>query len=677
MNSYRHLERKSKPFYLSLFHADVYSTLYMCSGNSSQDASDYAPVWSPPVQLQKRYIELTDSVTYTLFFPLELTSKDYVRRILDLITIGIRSQVHSISRDFGLASIEAKNQRDLYYLLRQILGYSDTDSSKRQLHQRKFEEALKIRNKSKLFYSAEYLYQTRVEFFQYRPDRSFLEDMNSLFEAARNVLECFGKTASKALMLLDKLQKQYQIHRVFKERRINASNWCIDEEEIADDFMMDEDEEDADSISTNSLQPPNSQNEHKSSIATSTSSSSGMRPLTIDTMNLTSTNRQSTPRMSQTTQGNNTPRISGTPRTTNSTLSFSKSSHDIYDNEQVNRRDNLSSTIVNSENKNTPISSSTIAWSDSWSADLIVEQGERLLMVLSHWQKPSNLFHIRILSRLLFLCKEIEIVKTFAVKKQDYTEANQLTELLKDLHQMIHQDPPLSPVHDTSLVLSQDLLRYDINSMNRIDYLQAFIAFVETFLASLWIQEEQATKRQAFMIAEQCNTLATKLCQQKDALKEVIQPRYTIDTKQQCVTLQGLMDAMTHQRDRKEQQQLQQPQEIPFFPPPPPTNPFSKQSARERLLLHVFEDGYSFLCLALYSEQPHFLTTFLSPTWLNMSKNDRHIMHTLIHSPIWSKKYNLLKALLQPFPSWKKIGFPISLFSRNTQDVDMILLLLE
>ncbi len=57
-----------------------------------------------------------------LFFPLELTNKDYIRRILDTVGHGIRERVLQITRDKRLAPINEDNDHDVYYLLKQLLG---------------------------------------------------------------------------------------------------------------------------------------------------------------------------------------------------------------------------------------------------------------------------------------------------------------------------------------------------------------------------------------------------------------------------------------------------------------------------------------------------------------------------------------------------------------------------
>ena len=69
-----------------------------------------------------------DRSSYELFFPLEMTNKDYMRRILDIVAIGIQGPVVEITNHFTrtnppqLEPIEGHHNGDVYYLLKQILG---------------------------------------------------------------------------------------------------------------------------------------------------------------------------------------------------------------------------------------------------------------------------------------------------------------------------------------------------------------------------------------------------------------------------------------------------------------------------------------------------------------------------------------------------------------------------
>ena len=57
--------------------------------------------WEPDQgrQLQRRDIVLSASEQYTLFFPLELTNKDYLRRIFETVAQGIKDRTVQISED--------------------------------------------------------------------------------------------------------------------------------------------------------------------------------------------------------------------------------------------------------------------------------------------------------------------------------------------------------------------------------------------------------------------------------------------------------------------------------------------------------------------------------------------------------------------------------------------------
>ena len=89
-----------------------------------------ADVWEPPRELQRIDVPVPESTGYTLFFPIELTNKDYLRRVLDIVAQGVQGTVKRMIGRHGarLGPIGSQKQKggkaqydfnttcDLYYL---------------------------------------------------------------------------------------------------------------------------------------------------------------------------------------------------------------------------------------------------------------------------------------------------------------------------------------------------------------------------------------------------------------------------------------------------------------------------------------------------------------------------------------------------------------------------------
>ena len=82
--------------------------------------------WEPPPGFQKCSVEVSPTEKYELFFPLELTNKDYLRRIFETASYGIRDPIvrvtelkiliKSYATDYGDSS------NDLMYLLKRLIA---------------------------------------------------------------------------------------------------------------------------------------------------------------------------------------------------------------------------------------------------------------------------------------------------------------------------------------------------------------------------------------------------------------------------------------------------------------------------------------------------------------------------------------------------------------------------
>jgi hypothetical protein len=85
--------------------------------------------WIPPEELQRIDVPIPEGATYTLFFPIELTNKDYLRRIFDIVAMGIQGTVRRMIGKYrsGIGPIGSKQEPynftktcDLYYLTKHI-----------------------------------------------------------------------------------------------------------------------------------------------------------------------------------------------------------------------------------------------------------------------------------------------------------------------------------------------------------------------------------------------------------------------------------------------------------------------------------------------------------------------------------------------------------------------------
>ena len=139
--------------------------------------------WKPPPAFQRRDLEGADGQSYTLFFPLELTNKDYLRRIFEVVARGISTSVVRITQEKHLEVYYSKGGRDssqdLYYLLKQILAPDKRDD--KQLAHRMAYLATTTSHITALTDSAEHLLEKRNAIFHLVRDSSRLADLNLSF----------------------------------------------------------------------------------------------------------------------------------------------------------------------------------------------------------------------------------------------------------------------------------------------------------------------------------------------------------------------------------------------------------------------------------------------------------------------------------------------------------------
>ena len=144
-------------------------------------------VWTPPTEVLQRI--QVDS--YSLFFPLELTNKDYMRRVLDIVAIGIRDRVISITADRRLPPLSSDNDSDVYYLLKQLLGgegfQKPENAAATQTQRSVFADALGAPNAQQMSNAAKYLYEMRNRLAHMVGESSRLTLLTVMFDCARDL----------------------------------------------------------------------------------------------------------------------------------------------------------------------------------------------------------------------------------------------------------------------------------------------------------------------------------------------------------------------------------------------------------------------------------------------------------------------------------------------------------
>jgi hypothetical protein len=136
----------------------------------------------PPEKLKRCHIIDSNESNYILLFPLELTNKDYARRVLDTVANGISEQVLVIAK-CAVGKVEPfpvdKNQFDLFYLLSAMKGYST----------KVYVKALRCHGAFSLLES---LLRYRNSLFHMEKGINAREDVSSVIKAAKVLLECFS-----------------------------------------------------------------------------------------------------------------------------------------------------------------------------------------------------------------------------------------------------------------------------------------------------------------------------------------------------------------------------------------------------------------------------------------------------------------------------------------------------
>jgi len=181
--------------------------------------------WEPHVDHQRRNLKTDD---FTLFFPFELTNKDYLKRIFDIVARGIRDPIVLKTEQKGIPNLCVDLSYDVYYLLKHLLEHQTA----------LLPPSMQVQN---LIESAKFIFNCRKALFHFDRDSARLCNLRSSFNAARELLKISGARALSISTELDALEQQYNAHKVYKENRMRKFGWswgsdnAVDEDDATDD----------------------------------------------------------------------------------------------------------------------------------------------------------------------------------------------------------------------------------------------------------------------------------------------------------------------------------------------------------------------------------------------------------------------------------------------------------
>ena len=190
------------------------------SGYSSREEV----VWEPPNPSLKKL----DANGHTTYFPLELGEKDYKRRILDIVTSGIKDVTIDIAQNGDLKPIPFGQEGNIYFILSTILGgegwgttesFAETDRAKRL-----FSDQLNV-DSGKLTRATRRLLDSFSKLADGEKDENRLTGDRTMFDNASELLECFGPSAAIARSNINLLAEQYESHCAFHDSRMKNLGW--------------------------------------------------------------------------------------------------------------------------------------------------------------------------------------------------------------------------------------------------------------------------------------------------------------------------------------------------------------------------------------------------------------------------------------------------------------------
>jgi len=185
--------------------------------------------WELRVEHQWREIKLSET---ELLSPFEITKKDYLRRIFEVVARGIQGPIMCITEQKGLINLYGDSSHDVYYLLKQIVAES-LEPAARLAHQTALlPPGVHVQS---LIESAKFILDRRNEMFHWERDSGArLTNLRGSFTAARELLKVFGAPASHASAMLNSLELQYDAHQDFKEKRMLKFGCSLRSDDVAD-----------------------------------------------------------------------------------------------------------------------------------------------------------------------------------------------------------------------------------------------------------------------------------------------------------------------------------------------------------------------------------------------------------------------------------------------------------
>eukprot|EP01038_Epipyxis_sp_PR26KG_P007983 gene7983-10826_t len=233
-------------------------------------------VWDPPYSCQrKQQVQSNngniaqDNTDYTVYFPIELTNKDYLYRVISVIFTYFKHLINSSNIDTLIGSNDVRDTFAEEFKISSshsahainTAGYQD-ERFLQIIFMNHISSLPFISNSQKLIRGAqlhnssgfdEYLNATRkfVSYFDqsidpYELDCGKLKNISEIFECSKSILKfiLFDDLPiyNKSLRDLEELESQMKIHKIFKDQRMVAMGWKWKPEllEVGNNFITDD-----------------------------------------------------------------------------------------------------------------------------------------------------------------------------------------------------------------------------------------------------------------------------------------------------------------------------------------------------------------------------------------------------------------------------------------------------
>lgn len=221
-------EKRVKNQTNSLGNEQSNQSLYQITLSRHHDESYARDSWEPPQELKACNVLVLDEndalVMHKLHFPLELTNKDYVRRIVDTLGLVLESEVAYLQERYKIESRTADNI-DLKNKTKDIKQNKDNKYDGAQIHNfikfnwEKFQDD-GYKFDSDAYESARKLSRLRND-ISHRKAKVDKDMMMDAFKCAATVLGYFRfESTEEGENQIDRLKAQFEEHYAFKTRRL-------------------------------------------------------------------------------------------------------------------------------------------------------------------------------------------------------------------------------------------------------------------------------------------------------------------------------------------------------------------------------------------------------------------------------------------------------------------------